>query len=211
MMMRTCLLFLMIYQTVSIIAQQSYADYIVSESVFYESFDDNRNNWDITDNSELKQQIVNGKYLFQSKSDESKATWTSVDFDTERDFEIETLISYSSGTQDNSYGLLWGKSNENNDMYTFLFSATGYYRIDKLVDGVFHTYTDWVQSDLVNKFSFNKLTIRKIGPMVYYYLNEVYVFEHMAPKLFGNKFGFHVTNGACILIDYLSISYLSKN
>jgi hypothetical protein len=192
-------------------AQQSYYDYRVSQNVYYESFEDNRNDWDISDNTEIRQEISEGKYLFESKTNESKATWTTVDFDYTQDFEIETVISYKSGTQDNSYGLIWGKSSENNDMYTYFFSATGYYRIDKLIDGVFHTYTDWINSELVNNFEFNKLTVRKIGPTVYYYLNETYIFEHMAPKLFGNNFGFHVTNGAAILIDYLSVSYLTKN
>jgi len=204
-------LFLMWVVEINLYSQQNYGDYRVSYNVFFENFDDNQNNWNISDNSEIKQQIRDGKYLFQSKCEESKVTWKTINFDSERDFEIETLISYYSGTQNNSYGLIWGKSDINNDEYSYFFAATGFYRIDKLVDNVFQPYTDWIESDLVNKTGYNKLTVRKIGPMVYYFMNEAYVFEHVAPKFYGYQFGFHVTNNAAILIDYLSISYLETN
>jgi hypothetical protein len=204
-----CILLLLV--GITVFPQSYYHDFIVSTSIFYDGFEDNQNNWDISDNAQIRQQVYDGKYHFESKNNQSQITWKTINIDYSSNFEIEALISYHSGTQNNSYGFFWGKSELNNNMFSFFFSATGFYRIDKQVNGVFEPFVDWQESELVNKFSFNKLTVRKIDNTVYYYLNENYVFEHIFYEPYGNQIGFHVTNNAAILIDYLNVSYIQPN
>jgi uncharacterized repeat protein (TIGR01451 family) len=110
---------------------------------------------------------------------------------------------------DKGYGLQWGKSVNPFRQYDFLLTGSGHYTIDKYT-GDFHDYVPFTLSDKVNRYAFNKLTIRKVGGMYYFFLNEKLVHSMPFEPFFGNLLGFQVAENSTIRVDKIDVSYLDK-
>ena len=60
------------------------------------------------------------------------------------------------------YGLQWGKSKNPQQQFDFLLTGNGHFTIDKYT-GEFHDFVPFTQSEKVNRYAPNKLTIRKVA------------------------------------------------
>jgi hypothetical protein len=193
-------------------AQTRYEDYSTSESIFIESFSNNKNSWitGLSADSCYSSKIENGVFEITSTCKDTRP-WFCITrtIDITRDFEIEAEILYVQGEDDNSINLIWGK---NDDDYKFRFgvSGNGQYRIDKY-DGNWINLKNWTISDLVYKSGYNKLTARKIGAQYYFFLNEQLVHTSEFYPLFGNQIGFQDNQNSTMRINYLNVSYLKPD
>ncbi len=110
---------------------------------------------------------------------------------------------------DKAYGLQWGKSVNPVRQYDFLLTGGGHFTIDKY-DGVFSDYVPFTISDHVNRYAFNKITVRKIADNYYFFLNEKLVHTMPFEPFFGNLVGFQVGDNSTIMIDHIDIVYLDE-
>jgi uncharacterized repeat protein (TIGR01451 family) len=203
--------------TLSIIAQEkatpayySFSRELKKQYILQDDFTKFSNYWllGIEENS-WSESIEDGKLVFQSLTDKSKEDLLPAIIDQKRDFEIETSIRFVEGQMDKGYGLQWGKSVNPVRQYDFLLTGGGHFTIDKY-DGQFQDYVPFTISDDVNRYAFNKLTVRKVADKYYFFLNEKLVHSMPFEPFFGNLLGFQVGDNSTIMIDHINIAYLDE-
>ena len=94
--------------------------------IFFDGFNDNKNNWEIVSNKNISTRIDGGIY-YVSAERHAHGTAQEIKIDTRKDFEIETRIKILSGGAEhkNYYSMLfWGR--EAMDAYYLTFSKDGF-------------------------------------------------------------------------------------
>ena len=147
--------------------------------------------------------------MFESLTNKPKEDLIPVIIDQNRSFEIETSIRFVEGQMDKGYGLQWGKAANPMKQYDFLLTGAGHFTIDKYT-GEFKDYVPFTISPKVNRYTFNKLTIRKVADKYYFFLNENLVHTMPFEPFFGNLVGFQVAENSTIRVDHIDIAYLDK-
>lgn len=206
--MKTRLLLLILLFSTSLL----YSQY-TRETVFYDDFTNNYNNWP-TKSTAYKTHISlsNGWYYFEHfRTSYSWILSKIIDLSEYRDFEIEARIQKISGIQNNGFGIVWGRKDSDNQ-FDFYISANGYYKINKSAYGTRHKMVPWTKTSYINQGNgaTNKLTIRKTGNIIKFYVNDNYLNQLTFESFFGNRIGFVVYKNQKIAIDYLRVSYLKK-
>lgn len=187
-----------------------YSSQLSPEKIFYDDFSAFSNYWllGIEEESWIEN-IENGQLYFQSLTDKPKEDLLPVMIDTERDFEIETSIKFVGGDLSKGYGLQWGKSKNPQKQFDFLLTGNGHYTIDKYT-GEFHDYVPFTQSTMVNSYAANKLTVRKVDSLYYFFLNEQLAHSMPFEDFYGNLMGVQVAENSTILVDYFKVTYLDE-
>ena len=205
------------FTTLVILAQQkpSPADYSFSKGtktsfILQDDFSKFNNFWllGVEENS-WSETIENGTLVFQSLTDKPKEDLIPVIIDQKRDFEIELKMKFIEGLMDKAYGLQWGKSVNPARQYDFFLTGSGHYSVDKYT-GDFKDYIPFTLSDNVNRYAFNKLTVRKVADKYYLFLNEKLIHTMPFEQFFGNLIGFQVAERSTIAIDNIEIAYLDN-
>jgi len=191
-------------------AEYSFGKGLKSQVVFQDDFSKFKNYWllGIEENS-WSESIEGGNLVFQSLTDKAKEDLLPVIIDQSRNFEIETSIRFVEGKMDKGYGLQWGKAINPLKQFDFLLTGAGHFTIDKYT-GEFKDYVPFTISDKVNRYAYNKLTIRKFDGIYYFFLNEKLVHSMPFEPFFGNLIGFQVAENSTIKVDNIDISYLDK-
>lgn len=207
----TCILF-----TGQVFSQNSYADFTAREKniVFYDSFDSNANRWWIGDNSEAYGAVEKGNYVLEWRG--KLPIWYSlngINFDLTKDFEIEASIKQISGVNGNLFGLIFDKSD--NEEYGFIVNGRSesvvYHDIKDQDRKFIKDGGEVIPNIKVNYNEYNKLTIRKIGYEIFFYVNEVLLKSGEISSFESNKIGFQIWYNSRICVDYLKVSYLNKD
>jgi len=191
-------------------AYYSFSKGLRTQYILQDDFSKFNNYWllGIEENS-WSESIEDGHLVFQSLTNKSKEDLLPAIIDQKRDFEIETSIRFVEGQMDKGYGLQWGKSVNPIRQFDFLLTGGGHYTIDKY-DGQFSDYVPFTLSDNVNRYAFNKLTVRKVSDKYYFFLNEKLVHSMPFEPFFGNLLGFQVGDNSTIMIDHIDIAYLDE-
>lgn len=206
-----------LFLTLFLVAQEkttpsdySYSNGLKAQFIFQDDFSKFNNYWllGIEENS-WSENIEGGHLVFQSLTNKPKEDLLPVIIDQKRSFEIETSIRFVEGKMDKGYGLQWGKAINPMKQFDFLLTGAGHYTIDKYT-GEFKDYVPFTISDKVNRYAFNKLTIRKVADMYYFFLNEKLVYSMPFEPFFGNMIGFQVAENSTIRVDNIDIAYLDK-
>lgn len=206
-----------LFLTLFLVAQEkttpsdySYSNGLKAQFIFQDDFSKFSNYWllGIEENS-WSENIEGGHLVFQSLTNKPKEDLLPVIIDQKRSFEIETSIRFVEGKMDKGYGLQWGKAINPMKQFDFLLTGAGHYTIDKYT-GEFKDYVPFTISDKVNRYAFNKLTIRKVADMYYFFLNEKLVYSMPFEPFFGNMIGFQVAENSTIRVDNIDIAYLDK-
>lgn len=187
-------------------------DNTIGSTVFYDGFRDNSKGWTIGNNTDAMYNISNGYFEFEHKRTEG-SWWNTnkIQLDESKDFMIETSIQRVSGAEGYGYGLVWGRR-DNNNQFEFALSSNGYYRIAKSVGGEWEAIHKWTISSAVKKevYTTNKITLKKIGNTLQYYVNDTYLGSEPYEPFFGTSMGFFVYKQQKIKVDYLKVSYLGE-
>ena len=187
-----------------------YAQNAPSEILLADDFDDFSNYWllGIEEGSWIEN-IEDGHLYFQSLTNKPKEDLLPVMLDTDRDFQIETEIRFKAGDMEKGYGLQWGKSKKPQQQFDFLLTGNGHFTIDKYT-GEFYDYVPFTQTDKVNRYAANKLTVRKVKDQYYFFLNEQLIHSMPFETFFGNLMGIQVAENSTILVDYFRVTYLDE-
>ena len=173
--------------------------------VFTDYFSDNTNNWSIKDTADMMSKIENGVLTFGHKRNESGYyLWNWSYLDGDYDFTIETSIKHVSGVDSYGYGLTWGMEDIDN-YYCFDITQNGYFRVAKHQKGEWYEYLGWTSTNHVKYYDYNKLTVKRIGNLLKFYINDSYVHEMPYQAFFGDGVGYDIWRNQTIAVDYLTV------
>jgi len=174
-------------------------------------YSNSNNEWTVGSNEKYSGEVSDGVYIWQSFTDEAQVTWKNFEtLDENSSFEIEASIKYISGKISDENALIWGKSSVGE--FDFGFNGNGSYTSSEYIKG--SGYTDiipWTRSELINKNSFNVLTIRKVDKVMYFFVNKNLVHTMTARPFYGTKIGFQAGALCKMHIDYINIYQISKS
>jgi hypothetical protein len=188
----------------------SYSKSLKSQYILRDDFSKFSNYWllGIEENS-WSESIEGGHLVFESLTNKPKEDLIPVIIDQNRSFEIEASVRFVEGQMDKGYGLQWGKAANPVKQFDFLLTGAGHFTIDKYT-GEFKDYIPFTISPKVNRYAFNKLTVRKVADKYYFFLNEALVHTMPFEPFFGNLIGFQVAENSTIRVDNIDVAYLDK-
>lgn len=186
-------------------------DTSIGNAIFFDDFNDNKNNWTIGDNKRASTSIENGFYYLRSLG-HAYGEAARVKIDSRKDFEIQTRVKILSGNADHRgyYSMLfWGR--EAMDGYYFTFSKDGFVSVqicsgknqrDCLVK------SGSLQKTALNPDDFNIYTIRKTGKTYSFFVNGSQFYTMPFSPFFGDLIGVGAGRKISLAIDYLKVTYL---
>ena len=179
--------------------------------IFFEDFNNNKNNWTVADNKKVSSRIEGGFY-YLTAAGHAYGEAQEVKIDTRKDFEIETRIKILSGNSEhkNYYSMLfWGREAMNG--YYFTFAKDGFASVERC-DGKNQsdciTKNRSLQKTMLNPDEFNVYMIRKIGSTYSFFVNGTQFYVMPFAPFFGNLIGFGAGRKVSLAIDYLKVIYL---
>jgi len=183
---------------------------ILSDFIFYDEFNSNKNNWATGSSNDYNLSLSSGKYYFNHKR--KTGGWsTSIEkyIDENKDYEIEAKILKISGIQNNGFGIMWGRKRSGNTL-EFDIASNGLYSVDKSVDSKHNKLVKWTSSSYIKQGNnvYNTLKIKKQGSNTKFYINGNYVNQISNQAFLGNRIGFIVYDNQKIAIDYFKVKYL---
>ncbi len=182
------------------------------ETIIFDGYTDNRNNWSTSSNENVNLDIKDGNYYFDHKR--AKGGWSSTIvkyIDTSRDFKILADIKKESGILNNGYGIVFGRKDSNNQNLFFV-NGNGSYSINKMKNGKDNFLKQWASSSAIRKGNggYNVLKVVKIGSKLEYYINNTKVYTDYSPEFFGDRLGYILYDKQKVSVAYLSVGYLDK-
>lgn len=179
--------------------------------LFVENFTDNKNNWylGIKENVWFEN-LQDSTLFFQSYENNAKEDFKEVFIDQLNDFEIEIKMRIDKGVQNKFNGLQWGKNTNGAGQFNFFFNGQGQFTIDKF-DKTFTDFVPVTASSLINNYTYNTLTVRKVNQTYYFFINQQLVHKMPFEPFFGNGIGFQVGELSSVQIDYLHVYQLETN
>jgi len=195
-------IFIFLFTSVFIIS--SYSQKI--PIVFDENFDNNALNWYLGDAEDASSEISSGYfYIYNKQTNYDYRFWNSFDFDSKKDFVVESKIRQVYGETDHGYGLMIA-SDGVDENYNFEITSQGYYRTSNKSDGSYDD-NDWKKTQYINaKGKYNVLKIKKSRGYLYYYINGNLVNTQKFGRVFGKDYGFVLRGKTKAQVDYLKIS-----
>ena len=184
----------------------------IGESILFDDFTSNGNNWSSVYQNDYDLYITNGKYYLDHKLNEKgRITYITREFDNSKDFEIESKLQHVSGDTNSPYGVLWGKKDSN--YFQFLITATGYYKVNRVINNQSEDIIKWTKTSTINEGDGreNSVKITREGDYYKFYINNTYVTRIDFENFFGNEIGYSVYYRQKIAIDYLSIKGMKEN
>ncbi len=177
------------------------------ENIFIEDFDDNSNSWSIPSQANYNFKIEDGVYKLNVENDDPKYVALPINIDTNRDFEINTSISIIEG-QNIVSGLIWGSREEPSSGAKLNYFAFNSLKDALIINTVSNDFVSGVFSPIESSGQ-NKLTIRKQGDFMYFFINEVYHEIINFQEFHGNLFGFLIPGNTKLEVEYLNLYYIN--
>ena len=176
------------------------------ENIYTDEFVDNRNDWNLGDAGGFNRAIENGVLILENSSESPFWIGETISFNENSNWEIETSIKINVANDLATCFVFGGASPEGSgpQLYYYGFNINNEAIILNNQSGHYVSSP----ASFLDADGFNKLTMRKIGDYVYFYINEQYynIIEHQ--PFFGNEFGFLVPKQNSIEVDYLFASQI---
>ena len=180
----------------------------VAQTQFTEEFKNNKRQWSVSENKDIKTNVENGFYVMQHKRNEASYNfWKDFAMAEDGDFYIETKLIQTTGVDNWGYGIVWGARGWDNS-FRFMISSNGMFTITGYNTEKFFQWQEWKNSDKIKPLGqFNTLAIKKKGTQLFFYINNTLVYTHAFEKFFGSKIGFIVGRSMTIKADFIKVKY----
>jgi len=192
------------------------------KTVFYETFSNNSNNWELGNWDKVEYKMQYGKFHVNRKVSNNRSHCARISkyFNENGDFDIEVDVAKISGPENWGYGLNFGAKDSSNG-FRFELTGNGYYTYGRIDNGKWIADIPWKSHYSVHKNNAsNKLKISKRGNTVYLYVNGTQVATQPFKKFYGHKIGLCSNDKVHMTGDNLTIrtggtsysnSYANKN
>lgn len=187
-----------------------FSSFAQQEILLNEEFSYNNNNgWAEQSIKDAKLYISEGKYICDIISGAFfMDQMISVNLNSSRDFLIECTLTKKRGEA--SYGITWGADGIGS-RYNFMIYSKGTYSIQKWTNYDVYSYASEIPSYAIRPdYSPNKLSVKKEGNMLMFYINDAYLQELPFEPFFGPKIGFYANTGDLLVeVENYKIYYTS--
>jgi uncharacterized protein (TIGR02145 family) len=180
------------------------------ETIYFDDFSSNKGLKAVNDG------VSEGEYQYRSFSLKSNSTsyiamsQLNYNINQSRDFEIEIDIKVVSSSPSFPNGLIWGMDEYDNS-YRFGITSDGYFKIYKKVEGFLREVKPLTYSSLVNKYDYNKLTVRKVKDTYYFFINKTLVHSTAFEPFYGNNHYIFTFTDSHIKISSIHLSYIARS
>jgi hypothetical protein len=174
-------------------------------SFFADDFVSNRFGWFIGSNSENQASISNGMYTYKILVEQSFFQAKKVAIPNSSNFDIELRFKFLIDDPAKRAGIVFCGSSSNNLYYYYINNY------DRVIIGNYLNYSwyiELVNVKAIHQNDFNKMTIRKVNDLYYFYVNDVFVYHTDLEGSYGNLFGFHLDGKSSIMIDNFEVNQL---
>jgi TolB-like protein len=163
--------------------------------IFEEHFTDNIHGWLLVNDQDKRFEIVNGKYVIESKKGGNWITSRKIPLNQSADFKINMTVKKISGTDNYGFGMSWG-CKDVNSYYMFVITGSGYFIHERIDDSNSERILSKFE-DSINKGSgsSNVLSLRKSGKHLEFYINNKLVGKTPFSPFFGDYIGCVVYSG----------------
>ena len=149
--------------------------------------------WPQREDGSMKARKADGGYLVEGR-ERTAASMVGCSIDLNRDFDIETTISFLEGKDDVGYGLLWGASRQSS-LYYFFLSSSGSYCYGKVADDADEPIIKWEPFPAIQPNGTNTLNVKRRGYAFQLSINNQPVTHVKSEPPFGHLFGFGANSG----------------
>lgn len=172
---------------------------VTTQVLLSDGFDDNRNNWYTSKDSEAPAGVENGVYVLGSKAFEFRFTSVGPRMDPDADFQIAATAKRLRGGQENHFGLVWGLADRSNFFY-FSINGDGNVEIGVSENGRISLLNDItvVNANIRRDTGVNRLKIARAGKRIRLFVNDELVHDREFRPLFGPGVGFAAFNGPIV-------------
>jgi len=176
--------------------------------IFTEEFNDNLNSWQTRKDSFAVVTIDKGEFTLEAIGKKNVEDQILVPINQNNNFEIEILLKHVKGNPARAVGIHWGKSSKLNKYYSFLINAKKSFAISKY-NGANVAYVPPKECKSITTLGYNKLSIRKYDNMLYFFINEEFVYSMLFKPFFGNEIGIQAPSGTQLAVDHIRIYQLN--
>lgn len=162
--------------------------------------------WPVSESAECTTSIKDGQYQVENHSSSDIFITVQHPLDYVQNVQIECEFEISEFEEDAYSGLLWGGTSEGN---AYVNAYNGNHSIIFRNKDASMTYYKNYSSPLVRGSAHNKITIRKLDSLYYYYFNENFLYFTDLKQIYGNRLGFAVGSNSSIHIDEFSVAYIN--
>lgn len=182
-----------------------------TDIIFYDDFDNNKNNWTIGESKSATAQIDSGFYYLTSLG-HAYGEAQEIKIDTRRNFQIEARIKIVSGNPQHKdyYSMLfWGRTAMVG--YYFTFSKDGFASLevcDSKNQSSCAVEAGSLKETALYPDDFNVYIVKKVGNTYTFYINGSEFYSMPFTPFFGNLIGFGAGRKVKLAVDFLKVSYL---
>ncbi len=172
--------------------------------LFFDDFTNDKEFWKKSDFKAVKLDIDEGICELKAKGEQQ--IWQEFIMDKDG-FELETVITFGKTKGNEPLNLfLFGSKTQ---MLTFSIYPSGHYKSTIINSKNKKDYIGYTASKSINQKD-NKITIRKVDGMLYFFINEQLIASRPLPKVSGFRYGFSTTKNQ-LNIKYFIMSDLVRD
>lgn len=185
-------------------------DELNSNTILYEGFTDNSNQWDTTYDSIMRADVRDGNYVLDHRSSEGGMISTiPIYMKKSKSYTIKTKIRQITGTSRDTYALTFQRK-DNSNCFIFGLSSGGSYTISQIYKGDRIEIQNWKSSTHIKKGTgvYNTLKVVKEGFTFKFYIND-----HLLTSAYSSQgyekseIGFMVFGKQKVNVGYLNVFY----
>lgn len=168
----------------------------LAEGYFTDPFNDNSNNWPLSDYINAKMSTQDGKFVVEGlNNDEACVSVQPFNLNDTLDFFVSVAATWINGVTNNAFGLVCGN-------YRFYVSANGNYLIGYYDNNEFHKLTDWKTSPVIfQNDTTNNLSIIKNNSQLHFFINSNEVDNFESEPEIGKYYGLYVSGKQSVAFD----------
>ena len=177
-----------------------------SQIIFEDDFINNQNHWPVGSSDISHREIKNGRYFLEHTREVHCDLYSrKVSINSKKDFSISSRMTFLDGTDNNAYGLCFGKG-DNSNYFQFGISANGYFLFNYFLNNDYFKVSDWIASSAIKQGKqSNLLHIDKKGEMLHFKINNQEVYSCEFLSFFGDDLGFAVNRNMKIAVDFIRV------
>jgi hypothetical protein len=208
----SALLFLLPFQIITAQIDWRNDDYIgISDAnkkvIFFDDFSDTKIQWKKSDFEKTITNIEKNECLLTA-SKEKQIIWQDLVMDKDG-YEVE--VRFKSAKDKTKELLTLVLAGSKNEFFTFEITPEGTYAANIVRDNVKVPLLQENTTVYLDKDDFNKITVRAVDKLLYFFINENLIATRPLPPLKGYRFGILVSPKNPIIVDYFIMSDLIKS
>ncbi len=179
-----------------------------ADTLLSDDFSTNAAGWRVADTADELLEFRNGYYFYsQYRTSGTFQTTQEIFVNQAYDFEVETSIIKREGDDNDAFfGLTWAAS-DFNSYFNFAVNGFGMFTVYQVTDGVQTTFAPKTASTFLiqGEGRTNKLTLKKSGYLLEFYINDHLVFDMPGQTLPGDNIGCFITGYQEIALNNFTV------